>query len=84
MVKPYRGYFVQPKNYIVKMESLDKSNHETIQVWGLIFAVVEKLEVYYICTKFQKNRRGVSILCVDLTWDDPEQKLEDVKDWLII
>ena len=58
------------------LEILNGCNSETIQVQGLKFHANSSLRVRYVLTKFRQNLWRVSILRVDLTWNDPYIKPE--------
>ena len=53
------------------LENLNTCNSETIQVQGLKFHANSSLRVRYVLNKFRQNLWRVSILRVDLTWNDP-------------
>ena len=53
------------------LEIINGCNSETIQVQGLKFHANSSHRVRYVLTKFRQNLWRVSILRVDLIWNDP-------------
>ena len=62
------------------LENLNACNSETIQVQGLKFHANSLLRVRYVLNKFRQNLWLVSILRVDLTWNDPASSAQIARD----
>ena len=70
---------LQPILYMKVRSTLLPCYMETIQVEHPNIVVVSFLQVYNVCTEFERNLRHASIFRVDLTRNDPSSKTSSLK-----
>ena len=75
---------VHTSKFRQNLEILNGCNSETIQVQGLKFHANSSHRVRYVLTKFWQNLWRVSILRVDLTWNDPYAITEYMYMYIIV